>query len=221
MPSIAVLAGRVTIGSFHRTMQRTAVEISMGEPTYDIPPVAKPPEKRLDSWKEIAAYLNRDVTTVQRWEKREAMPVHRHVHDKRGSVYALTDELDGWIQRRRLPVDEPEEKPEAEMPPPTQVVSSDLSTMAAPKTRPWFALAIIICICLAAAGTWLVFRHRATATVEPRIRSLAVLPLQNLSGDPAQEYLADGITEALIGRLASIHDLRVISHTSVGKRPET
>ena len=187
----------------------------MGEPTYDIPPVAKPPEKRLDSWKEIAAYLNRDVTTVQRWEKREAMPVHRHVHDKRGSVYALTDELDGWIQRRRLPVDEPEEKPEAEMPPPTQVVPSDLSTMAAPKTRPWFALAIIICICLAAAGTWLVFRHRATATVEPRIRSLAVLPLQNLSGDPAQEYLADGITEALIGRLASIHDLRVISHTSV------
>ena len=39
---------------------------------------------RLDSWKEIAAYLHRDVTTVQRWEKREGMPVHRHLHDKAG-----------------------------------------------------------------------------------------------------------------------------------------
>ena len=78
----------------------------MGEPSYEIPPVEKPlekpPEKRLDSWKEIAVYLNRDVTTVQRWEKREGMPVHRHVHDKRGSVYALTEELDDWIQSRRL-----------------------------------------------------------------------------------------------------------------------
>ena len=61
----------------------------MGEPSFEIPPVERPSEKRLDSWKEIAAYLNRDVTTVQRWEKRERMPVHRHVHQKRGSVYAV------------------------------------------------------------------------------------------------------------------------------------
>ena len=50
------------------------------------------PEDRLDSWKEIAGYLKRDVTTVQRWEKREGMPVRRHVHDKLGSVYAFADE---------------------------------------------------------------------------------------------------------------------------------
>src|SRR5688572_28934334 len=47
----------------------------------------RPPDDRLDSWKEIAAYMRRDVTTVQRWEKREGMPVHRHVHDRMGSVY--------------------------------------------------------------------------------------------------------------------------------------
>ena len=57
-------------------------------------------EDRLDSWKEIAAYLNRDVTTVQRWEKREGMPVHRHVHDKIGSVYASRAELDTWARDR-------------------------------------------------------------------------------------------------------------------------
>jgi hypothetical protein len=193
--------------------------ISMGEPTYDIPPVGKPLEKRLDSWKEIAAYVNRDVTTVQRWEKREGMPVHRHVHDKRGSVYALTEELDDWIQSRRSPADEPhageideiQKKPKAETLP---AATSEHGVMAARKARLWFAPATVLCLCLLAAA-WLGFRHRATVTVEPRIRSLAVLPLRNLSGDPAQEYLADGITEALIGRLAGIHDLRVISHTSV------
>jgi len=183
----------------------------MGDPSYEIPPVEKPPEKRLDSWKEIAAYLNRDVTTVQRWEKREGMPVHRHVHDKRGSVYALADELDEWIRSRRPRSDEPETEAVAEMPPP---VPRGHLRAATPKARLWFALAVVFCICLFVA-VWPVFRHRTTAVADPRIQSLAVLPLRNLSGDPAQEYLADGITEAIIGRLAGIHNLRVISHTSV------
>jgi Tol biopolymer transport system component len=74
----------------------------MGEPSFEIPPAERHPDKRLDSWKEIATYLNRDVTTVQRWEKREGMPVHRHVHEKRGSVYALPEELDAWMRSRSL-----------------------------------------------------------------------------------------------------------------------
>jgi Tol biopolymer transport system component len=56
---------------------------------------------RLDSWKKIAVHFNRDVTTVQRWERRESMPVHRHVHDKQGSVYAFRSELDAWWESRR------------------------------------------------------------------------------------------------------------------------
>ena len=61
---------------------------------------AENPADRLDSWKEIAAYLRRNVSTVQRWEKREGLPVHRHVHYKLGSVYALRGELDRWEQAR-------------------------------------------------------------------------------------------------------------------------
>jgi hypothetical protein len=72
----------------------------MSERVPDGPPSARPPEGRLDSWKEIAAYLNRDVTTVQRWERREGMPVHRHLHDRMGSVYAFRTDLDAWARSR-------------------------------------------------------------------------------------------------------------------------
>lgn len=74
----------------------------MGDPSLGTPPSVGPSQDRLDSWKEIAAYLNRDVTTVQRWEKREGMPVHRHLHDRMGSVYAFRAELDAWARGRNL-----------------------------------------------------------------------------------------------------------------------
>ena len=74
----------------------------MSEPTPETPASQTPFEGRLDSWKEIADYLKRDVTTVQRWEKREGMPVHRHVHDRMGSVYASRSELDAWKRTRNL-----------------------------------------------------------------------------------------------------------------------
>jgi TolB-like protein/Tfp pilus assembly protein PilF len=59
------------------------------------------PADRLDSWKEIAAYLRRDVRTVQRWEKKEGLPVHRHQHDKLGSIYAFRPELTEWFNSRQ------------------------------------------------------------------------------------------------------------------------
>jgi Tol biopolymer transport system component len=59
-------------------------------------------EDRLDSWKAIAAYLGRGVRTVQRWEREEGLPVHRHLHDKRGSIYARKEELAAWWESRRL-----------------------------------------------------------------------------------------------------------------------
>ena len=62
---------------------------------------------RLDSWKEIAAYLGRDVRTVQRWERREGLPVHRQQHDKLGSVYAFRHEIDAWRAARSRRLEEP------------------------------------------------------------------------------------------------------------------
>ena len=59
------------------------------------------PADRLDSWKEIASYLRRDVRTVQRWEKKEGLPVYRHLHDKLGSIYAYRNELTDWFTTRQ------------------------------------------------------------------------------------------------------------------------
>ena len=55
---------------------------------------------RLDSWKDIADYLNRSVRCVQRWERVEGLPVRRLRHQRNSSVYAIRTELDDWYFRR-------------------------------------------------------------------------------------------------------------------------
>jgi tetratricopeptide (TPR) repeat protein len=59
------------------------------------------PQHRLDSWKEIARYLRREVRTIQRWEANEGLPIHRHLHDTQVTVYAFPAELDDWLAKRR------------------------------------------------------------------------------------------------------------------------
>jgi TolB-like protein len=182
----------------------------MAEPTLDKSLSEIPSESRiLDSWKAIALYLQRDVTTVQRWEKQEGMPVHRHLHHKRGSVYALSSELDAWRQSRKLRFDDVQE------PAPEAPAGSDRQQTTVPGGRRWVVLSAAAVVLVALLTlVYVATRSRAGDAGRPKIRSLAVLPLQNLSGDPSQDYMADGMTEELIGRLSGIHGLRVISRTS-------
>jgi TolB-like protein/DNA-binding winged helix-turn-helix (wHTH) protein/Flp pilus assembly protein TadD len=80
------------------------------------------------------------------------------------------------------------------------------------RTRGLFGTATLIAIVAIGLGLYRVY---VLPTKQPPIKSIAVLPLANLSGDSSQDYLADGMTEELIGRLAAIRDLGVISRTSV------
>ena len=57
-------------------------------------------ETLLESWKEISAYLKRDVRTLARWEKEEGLPVHRHQHRQGSTVYAYAGELEAWRAAR-------------------------------------------------------------------------------------------------------------------------
>ena len=82
------------------------------------------------------------------------------------------------------------------------------------RARLWLALGGVAGLALIAIS-YVMLRGHTGRTSQTKIRSLAVLPLSNLSGDSTQEYLADEMTEELCGRLARIHDLRVISRTSV------
>src|ERR1700679_489823 len=123
----------------------------MGEPSLETPQSQS--EDRLDSWKEIASYLKRDVTTVQRWEKREGMPVHRHLHDRMGSVYASRAELDEWMRSRNLQTGQENGTNAVSPNPPAEPPSSTSATPTRSKLiLPLAALGVALA---AAAGLWL------------------------------------------------------------------
>jgi hypothetical protein len=112
--------------------------------------------RRLDSWKEIATYLGRDVRTVQRWETRDGLPVHRLHHSKLGSVFAYAAELDGWRgarDRGRDSIDRRESEPVLHahhVEAPTAAASSH-----APRSqhlRVWGPLAVMLLVVLAAVA---------------------------------------------------------------------
>ncbi len=106
------------------------------------------PADRLDSWKRIAAYLKRDVSTVQRWERREGMPVHRHVHDKLGSVFAFRSELDEWWQSRSSRL-------AAADPPPPETEHRQASTPASNARRLAASVALAAVVAAVAGAAWL------------------------------------------------------------------
>jgi TolB-like protein/Flp pilus assembly protein TadD len=137
---------------------------------------------RLDSWKEIAAYVKREVRTVQRWEKSASLPVHRLKIDKQGTVYAYKAELDAWYRDRG---------------PQLESDSSDKRTLSL-FVRVLAAVAAMLIV------AYVAFRwFQPSAFLKKKVR-LVVIPFTNLSGDPKQNYFSAGLTDEMITRLGSL-----------------
>lgn len=179
------------------------------DPTFYEPTPTEPGADRLDSWKEIAAYLKRDVRTVHRWEADQGLPIRRHLHTKRATVYAYKSELEAWWKTRESHPEGTEEEQE----------------LTSPSARPhyrWpvaFAVALIPCVLLLVAG--FVARHRIWPTrPSPTGKvKLVILPFENPGGDPEQEFFSDGLTDEMTTKLANLHPehLGVIARASAMK----
>jgi Tol biopolymer transport system component len=117
-------------------------------------------EERFTSWKEIAAYLKRDIRTVQRWETSRGLPVHRLPGKARSPIYALKSELDEWWRRTPARLE----------------AATVLPLVPSYRRWPWVAAAVLTAT---AAVPWIVWRHG---------RQPAPLPVVPLTSLPGAEY---------------------------------
>lgn len=169
---------------------------------------------RLDSWKEIAAYLKRDERTVRRWEEREGLPIHRHQHKSRAAIFAYKSELDAWWNNGQNALETQEQAQggsEASAKLPAESTPSVYHTLVA---RRWVALAAGLLLIAPVIAYRIAMPNRPSAQMR-----IVVLPFQNMTGDPNQEFFADGMTEEMISQLGATNPARlgVIGRTSAVK----
>jgi TolB-like protein/DNA-binding winged helix-turn-helix (wHTH) protein/Tfp pilus assembly protein PilF len=151
----------------------------------------------------------------------------RYIEGMRGRGYRMVAEALPLMQRPGSPeplaAPAPQETNEEDPNVRCGTAATGAAAAAHPRPPRWVALGTLIAVLLLAAS-WATVYHpgasmpaeRASAgTAAAAVRSLAVLPLENLSGDKEQEYFADGMTDTLTTNLAQIGSLRVISRTSV------
>ena len=170
------------------------------------PTAVEPPiPVRLSSWKEIAAYLNRDPRTVQLWEKNEGLPVHRLAHTVRSSVYAFTHEIDAWVRVRSAA--RGEEHADGLKP------SSGAGLYHPSRSMVAYLLAAALVAGAVGAAAWMRLAHRRTAEAPSPAPVLAVLPFENQTS--TDDFLADELTDELIADLGRVGKVAVISKTSV------
>ena len=167
---------------------------------------------KLESWKEIAAFFERDLRTVIRWEKELGLPIHRYPGKSKGRVYAHTAELKAWADGPRQAAIETDADSAGTA---TAVVEGDdisaESWVTAPssssrRVRLTAALGVLAALLTAGFGYWHYSRTEAIASV-------AVLPFDNLGGqsDPA---FVEGLTDEIASSLSRLGGIRVAGRSS-------
>jgi len=193
---------------------------SPGGRTIPDPPTDEP---RLESWGEIAAYLRREIRTVQRWERYQGLPIRRLQIGKLGSVYAFRSELDKWYRERQPPAENGDE--DAEKSANGEVAAhvavstereeeksnGQTSGGQAPPLRPritrlhiTITLLTLVVLAVVIPSTYFVLGGHFTARSTTGKIRLVVLPFANLSGDPQQDYFSAGLTDEMITQLGRL-----------------
>lgn len=179
---------------------------------------------RLGSWKEIAAFFDKDVRTVRRWERERNLPVHRIPGGQRGGVYAYVSELQAWLAHAEEALPEEEAPPELEEPiapvDPVEPVEEEVVSVeaaAAPveakkyDVGTWVAVVLVLLAVGIFAGLKLEERHRAGVEATSTTAGAALGAAGKPSGDAeAQElylrglYLWNQRTEASLTESVSV-----------------
>jgi len=197
----------------------------LGERQIPDPPTDEP---RLESWGEIAAYLRREIRTVQRWERYQGLPVRRLLIGKLGSVYAYRSELDKWYRERQPQPENGEEDTEkagngevaahvtvsTEADKQKSQGQADGSELPPPRpriTRLHITITLLTLLIVAAVTPAVYFLRGGRSPVRSssgKIR-LVVLPFANLSGDSQQDYFSAGLTDEMITQLGRLDPERL------------
>lgn len=179
---------------------------------------SEPPanEPRLESWGEIAAYLRRDIRTVQRWERHSGLPVRRLQVGKLATVYAYRSELDKWFLERQPKAENDE--PPLDASPPVSGNGEEPVEKKVPGSRD-LKRGLLAALILVAAGSGIYFliakRSHSSGPALEKTR-LFVRPFANHSGDSNQDAFTQGLTDEIntqLGKIAPQH-LGVIAPTS-------
>jgi tetratricopeptide (TPR) repeat protein len=173
-----------------------------------------PSDDRLESWKEIAGFLQRDVRTVQRWEKLAGLPVHRHAESRLRTPYAFKSELEHWRSTQRAVADPAVREPDGVGRYPGE--DARLPTSPFVPRRQWSLLALLLAaiVVLAAAG---IFFRRAASSPETLADAPIEVLIARLEHKDADPKLAAAIEQAARRRAAEVGRFELVSPVRVAR----
>lgn len=166
---------------------------------------------RLESWKEIAQFLRRDIRTVQRWEAKEGLPVYRHQHSKHGSIYAYRSEIESWWKTRQPALRHRNSKSRS-----SRAASRLLTSLPYPKMA-IYALLIVAAALFAVKAKQMFLNRRKSRQSAPLSRpvTIAVMPFQGISSSSEDANVALNVTEELTTDCRHTQGLRVVEQSSI------
>jgi tetratricopeptide (TPR) repeat protein len=169
-------------------------------------PPQLPPDERLDSWKEIAAFLHRDVRTVQRWEKHAGLPIHRHTEARLRTAYAYRSELEAWWRTQRQALESASLPEEPTAPNISQPIELSLRTARRLRLRTGAFIGVVGALAL--AGVMAVISRGARPVANPsRIDHPVAVVLANFEGQAGDPRLLAVLDQAVARYLTEHQEL--------------